>query len=440
MRDLLILGIVLGSLPFALRHTWMAVILWTWVSIMNPHKLAFGFIHDAPIAAVAAGAALLSLVITRDKLRMPWSPPVVVLLLWVFWMCLTTAFAIDPAGSSTQLNKVLKIQLMTAVALMALHERKHIQVFLWVNVLSIAYFGVKGGIFTILHGGESKVWGPPGGFIEENNSLAVATIIIIPLFYYLRTLSTRVWQRFALLVMMLLCAFSALGSQSRGALVAVSAMSLVLWYRSQRKVVVGIGLIVVAASLLAFMPSSWEHRMGTIQTYEEDQSAMGRIHAWQTAINIANHRPFGGGFDIYNWTIHAMYSPPEALLPRAAHSIYFSVLGEHGYVGLFLYLLMWWLVFRLAGKMRKETKNIAELAWVYELVGMCQVSLVGFAVGGAFLSLAYFDLPFNILVIVVVTRRWLNEGGWKRETAVVPGSGDGFSSSAVTDATTLRAP
>ena len=99
MRDLLLVSIILAVLPFALRHTWVAVILWTWVSIMNPHRLAFGFASTMPIAAVAAGAALLSMVFTRDKLRMPWSPPVIVLFLFVVWMCLTTAFAIDPLGS-----------------------------------------------------------------------------------------------------------------------------------------------------------------------------------------------------------------------------------------------------------------------------------------------------------------------------------------------------
>ena len=35
---------------------------------------------------------------------------------------------------------------------------------------------------------------------------------------------------------------------------------------------------------------------------------------------------------------------------------------------------------------------------------MIQVSLVGFFVGGAFLSLAYYDVPYNLLVAVVLTR------------------------------------
>ena len=424
MRDLLIVSIVIAILPFALRHTWVGVLLWTWLSIMNPHKLAFGFAYDAPLAATAAGVTILSLVITRDKLRMAWAPPVIVLTLFVVWMCLTTAFAIDPAGSWSQLSKVLKIQLMTGVALLALHERKHIELFVWVNAFSVAFYGFKGGIWTILHGGGGRVWGPPGGFIEGNNELAVALVMVIPLINYLRVVSTRAWMRSGLLVLMLLCVVSALGSQSRGALLAISAMGLVLWYRSSRKAVVGIAIAIVASALIAFMPASWEERMGTIQTYEQDGSAMSRLIAWRFAINLANHLPLGAGFDAYTPATYAMYAPPEATLAQVAHSIYFSVLAEHGYGGLLLYLLLWYLTFRLATSLRKESKAQPAAAWVYFLAGMCQVSLVGFLVGGAFLSLAYFDLAFHIMATLVVTQRWLREGAWKHEHVGAFGSGN----------------
>lgn len=68
MRDLLIVGFLAGVLPFAVMYTWVGVLLWNWISLMNPHKLAFGFVVEAPIAAVVGGAALISLVLGRDKL------------------------------------------------------------------------------------------------------------------------------------------------------------------------------------------------------------------------------------------------------------------------------------------------------------------------------------------------------------------------------------
>lgn len=414
MRDLLILGIVIAALPFVLRHTWIGVLLWTWLSVMNPHKLAFGFAYDAPLAAVVAAAVLLSLVITRDKLKMPWEPPVVVLFLFVLWMCVTTAFAINMAGSLEQLNKILKIQLMTAIALAALHERKQIELFVWINALSIGFFGFKGGIFTLTSGGGGRVWGPPGGFIEDNNALAVAIIMVIPLMNYLRMISVRPVVRWGLLTLMGLCGLSALGSNSRGALLAVAAMALVLWYRSPRKVVAGGMIAVVASALLAFMPDSWDMRMSTIKTYEEDSSAMSRLVAWRFCFNLANHRPLGGGFDIYDWAVYTVYAPPEATAPQAAHSIYFSVLGEHGYVGLALFLLIWWLAFRVARQIRSQSKGKLDVAWAHHLAGMCQVSLVAYLVGGAFLQLAYFDLPYNILIVLVLVQRSLRESAGEK--------------------------
>jgi len=414
VRDLLMLGIVLGALPFALRHTWMGVLLWTWISIMNPHKLAWGFAQNAPWAAVVGGVTILSLFTSRDKLNMPWEPPVKVLFAFVIWMCVTTAFAMYPSISFEHLTKVLKIQLMTVIALAALRERKHIELFIWVNILSIGFYGLKGGLFTLRGGGAERVWGPPGGFIEGNNELAVAIVMVIPLINYLRVVATRPWIRHGLLALMLLCAVSVFGSQSRGALLAVSAMGLVLWLRSERKIVTGFWVGVIALALLAFMPGSWEQRMNTIGSYEQDHSAMGRVDAWKMTINLANRNFFGGGFEIYRPDIYAIFAP-DSPQHQGAHSIYFSVLGEHGYVGLILFIAIWVLAFRTAGKLRQDAKKRAESLWLHHLAGMCQVSLVGYLVGGSFLALAYFDLPYNVLVVLVVSLRWLQEKRWESE-------------------------
>jgi probable O-glycosylation ligase (exosortase A-associated) len=213
---------------------------------------------------------------------------------------------------------------------------------------------------------------------------------------------------------MVLSATAALGTQSRGAFLAISAMILVLWLRTKRKLVGGVFITLIALALLEFMPASWEARMRTIGTYEEDGSAMGRINAWWMAFRLASDQFFGGGFEIYRADIFARYAPQPNDV-HAAHSIYFQVLGEHGFVGLALFLLIWFFAFRTAGRLRKESLKRPETQWLYHLAGMCQVSLVGYAVGGAFLSLAYFDLPYNILVALVVSMRWLQDKRWETE-------------------------
>ena len=419
LRDLFVTAIVLGSLPFVLKHAYIGVLLWTWLSIMNPHRLGWGFATTAPFAAIAAATTLIALVTTKDTVKLPKHPAMTVLIMFVLWMCVTTAFALYLSASFTQLQKVLKIQLMTLVALAVLHERKHIILFVWVNALSLAFFGIKGGIFTLTGSGAGRVLGP-GGFIGGNNEIGLALIIAIPLMNFLRLTVEKNWQKHAILGAMLLSAAAALGTQSRGAFLAITAMVLLLWWRTPKKFLFGTLLVVATAALLGAMSGKWVERMKTIENYEEDTSAMGRINSWKTMANIANDRLTGGGFDVYTASVFARYSPdPE--MTRAAHSIYFQVLGEHGWIGLALFILMWLLVWRGANDLRRKSKPHAEFAWVYLLAGMCQVSLVGYAVGGAFLSLAYYDFPYNVLVIIIVTQRWLNAELAKRSTATAAG-------------------
>ena len=415
MRDVVLLGIVVAALPFACRHTWIGVLLWTWISIMNPHKLAWGFAMNMPFAAMAAGATAISLFVTRDKVRLPGNPAVVALIVLTLWMVVTTVFAINPAESWLDLKRMLKIQAMTLVALAALRERRHIELFIWVNALSLGFYGFKGGLFTILTGGGQHVWGPPGGFIEGNNEVGLALVMVIPLMNYLRVVASRRWLRWSLTGLMLFTAVAVLGTQSRGAFLAIVAMGVVLWLRSKEKAMAAVAIGLTGLALTQFMPASWEERMQTIGAYSEDGSAMGRINAWQMATHLANDRPLGGGFYIYTNEIFARYAPvPDDI--HAAHSIYFQVLGEHGYVGLILFLSVGLFTFRSAYRIRRQAKDREDARWLYHLAGMMQVSMIGYAVGGAFLSLAYFDLPYNVLVIIVAGERWLNDNETSKQS------------------------
>jgi len=405
MRDLAVTLVVIGVLPFVLRHAYVGVLLWTWLSVMNPHKLAWGFAANAPFAAMAAGATLIALLTTRDPVKLPMNATVAVLAAFLVWVTITTLNAIHVDPSYAQLEKVLKIQLMTLVALAVLHDLRHLQLFVWVNVLSLAFYGVKGGIFTVLTGGANRVWGPPGGFIEGNNELGLALVMAIPLMQYLRLTTFSVWVRHALLAMMLLSAAAVLGTHSRGALLAIAAMAAFLWWRSPHKATFGALVVVAAIILLAAMPEHWVSRMESIRNYQADASAMGRINAWWTMFNLANDRLTGGGFQAYTAHVFNLYAPDPSV-PRAAHSIYFQVLGEHGWIGLVLFMGIWWSAWRVAARLRKHARDSVEGVRLRHLAGMCQVSLVGYATGGAFLSLAYFDLPYNVVVMLLVAQRW----------------------------------
>ena len=142
--------------------------------------------------------------------------------------------------------------------------------------------------------------------------------------------------------------------------------------------------------------------MSTISEYEEDGSAMGRINAWWFAFNLAADRPLvGGGFRTFQDHLFLQYAPDPHDV-HDAHSIYFEVLAEHGFVGLALFLAIGVLALLHAGRLAKLKPADQSLDWIPRLAGLLQVSLVSYATTGAFLGLAYFDLYYQIVAIIIV--------------------------------------
>jgi putative inorganic carbon (HCO3(-)) transporter len=403
MRDLLVTLIVIASLPMIFKRPYIGAVMWVWISVMNPHTQGWGFARTFPFAAIIAATTIVSVFLTKEDKRLPVTPIVKAFIVFFLWMCVTALFAIHPDQIGEQWSKVTKISLMTLVVLTVLKKRWHIESMIWSIIVSIGYYGVKGGIFTLRSGGADRVWGPEGTFINGNNEVALAFVMVVPLMYYMATLTKQKYARYALYASMALCALSALGSYSRGALLAVAAMGAFLWIKSKEKVAVGLGLLLAVPPMLFLMPSKWFERMDTIKTYSDDESAMGRINAWKMAANLANDRLFGGSFQIYDAGVFQMYAPVPADV-HAAHSIYFQVLGEHGWIGLFLYLLLGVLTWKSATWIAKNTVQDPDMAWAHNLAMMMQSSLIGFIVGGAFLSLAYFDVPYYLMVAIVATR------------------------------------
>lgn len=411
MRDVLLSAIVFGLMPFFFVNPVLGTYVWAWLGMMSPHRATYGFAASLPFAYIVAIATLVPFFYSKQRRPMPVNAITVVLLLLLGWMCVTSVFALNTAD--VVLERVIffgKIQLMLFVTMMLVRGRRDIERLIWIVTFSIGFYGIKGGIWTVLTGGNNRVYGPPGSFIEENNGLAVALVMIAPFVFYLYQTAKRKWLRQGLLFSGVAISFAILGSQSRGALLALLTMAALLGLKSQRPVraTVLLGVLVVVA--IAFMPDSWTSRMETMQTFQADTSAMSRVYTWQTLWNLALDRPIlGAGFRTDTPAIFARYAPFDGSIVFenggvfVAHSIYFQALGEHGFPGLFLFVLLGLVTWRKAGQLAKLTRGDPEFGdWVPMLMPMVQVSLLGFAVGGAFLSMMQFDIPYYIIGYVVM--------------------------------------
>lgn len=423
MRDLLLTAFIFGTIPFILRNPYIGLLMWVWLGIMNPHRFTWGFAYNLPFAMIVALCTLVAMLVHAKKLNpLPNDRAFIALVLFVLWLNVSPLFAFNPDfGEESYLwSRTLKIQIMVIVAFLLVTSRTQLHWLTWVLALSVGFFGIKGGVFTFLTGGEYRVWGPLQSLIADNNALALALTMAVPLFRYLQLHSANKWIRIGCVASMLLCVISVIGSHSRGAFLALAAMSFFLFTKSRKRGLIGVAILLALPVAWQLMPENWIDRMTTIQTFEEDTSAMARINAWWVAWNVAVDRiPIGGGFAMWIGPVFQKYAP-DPLSVFVAHSIYFQILGEHGFMGLALFLTVFGLAWLNGGWVMRAAKGKPELLWAYDLASMCQVSLIGYAVGGAFLSLTYFDLPYYIVAILILLRRFVRQALEAPTPAPVP--------------------
>ncbi|HEY9099981.1 MAG TPA: putative O-glycosylation ligase, exosortase A system-associated [Thiobacillus sp.] len=417
MRDIFIASLIFSLVPFIFKRPWLGILLWSWLGYMNPHRLAWGFAYNMPFSMIVGLVTIVAFMASKEKKEMLWTREVIVLLMFIAWMLCTTIFAFYPDAAWPQWDKVWKIQLMIILTALIINERHKLHWLVWVIALSFGFYGVKGGIFTIINGGAYRVQGPGETFIAGNNELALALVMVIPLIRYLHLQETRKLIKTGLAAAMVLTGVAAIGSQSRGGLIAMVAMAIFLWLKSRNKLVMTIYMAAAIGIIASVMPQSWYDRMNTINTYQEDQSAQGRINAWHTAFNVAKNRVTGGGYELWRPPVFRQYAP-DPFNVRDVHSIYFEIMGEQGFIGFGLFVLLGLMAWIRAQQVIKRNKNDPVNKWAADLAAMIQVSLVGYAAGGLFLGMGYFDLPYHLMVILVLAAKFT--GVLEKKPEVIP--------------------
>jgi probable O-glycosylation ligase (exosortase A-associated) len=394
MRDIAILLVTFAGLIGTVRYPFIGVILWTWLTLMVPHQQAFGFISSFPVNLIVAVVTILAWFFSKEPKKPPVDATFILVAIFLVWITINGFMAVNPGWSWPLWDRTWRIIALGILISITAINRTRIHALLLTMVLSLIYFGLKGGVFTIVGGGTYRVIGPPASMIGDNNHLALAILMALPLANYLRLHSKNILARNVLLTAMVLSLVSVLGSYSRGAFIAMAGLLVIAWFRAKRKLLYPIVAAAIVIPALQFMPQSFVDRMNSIQTAQSDSSFTGRLDAWHVAFSYAvDHFPFGAGFSGPELApVFARYEPGK--VSHAAHSIYFQVLGDNGFVGLAIYLALLWVCFWNTFTIRKLTKKKPELLWAHDLAGMFQLMLFVFCVGGAALSLAYYDMLF----------------------------------------------
>ena len=172
MRDLFITLNIMASFPVILMRPYVGITMWCWLSYMNPHRLTWGFAYSLPFALAVALLTIVGTVLSKEPKRLPLNAISVLIVMITIWISITTVFAIVPDQAFAKWDRTIKILAMTFMTMVLVTNRERLQALIWIIVLSLGYYGVKGGIFAIVTAGNYRVWGPPLSFIADNNQLA----------------------------------------------------------------------------------------------------------------------------------------------------------------------------------------------------------------------------------------------------------------------------
>ena len=397
--------------------------MWTIVAFLNPQSFIWAGGDAIPWAMVVAIPSLAGLVVFSSG---NWSflaarEIVLMLILWA-WFTITTIvsthtplFMHHAADTWYRWGFVGKILFMTLITVVIVCTFERLRWFVIVMASCFAFFVVKGFPFLVITGGAHRLYGPERSMIADNNDFGLALNMSLPLFFFLAQTETNPWLKRMWGAIFLMTIPAIFFTYSRGALVGLITISLLMVIQlKQRFILIPVIALGVSVAIM-FAPESWRDRMDPTKKDAVDASARARLNAWAFARALAAEYPVaGGGFATFTPELFPRYAPNGADI-HGPHSVYFQILGEHGYMGLLLYLSLLGSSIATARSIISKAKRRGDIIIVH-YANMFQFSLVGFSVCGIFLGRAYFDYYFSI-VACLVTLKQITRREWAAEDA-----------------------
>ena len=407
-------GAALLLLGLSLRNVFGAYLLWGWFGLIAVQGYLYGFMREAPYVQVFALIALLLLLLGKDKEKLPYKADGTSLLMVMFGVhcVLSATFAYPGLARNWELcTNVLKTLLFCLVMPLVVTKRYRLHAVIVMVTIGVSFHGLIDGLKFLASGGAHRAI---GNFkYGDNNHFAMVLIMGMPLLLYLYQYSKNKLARSGFLGVFFLSCLGVVATGSRGALITLFAVGGWLALISRKKLRYLFTALLAAVLIVSLAPEHWTTRMSTIETAEQDSSFMGRVIAWKRASAIALDYPvLGGGFHAgqapqlfqqYNYKqgLLGFVSTPPGSYPAASHSIYFEVLGDLGFIGLFWFLLLVFYPILLRRRIRLLAYSRGkEYDWARDCSDMLAASMVAFLVGGAALSAAYFELPYIIVMIM----------------------------------------
>lgn len=443
MRDLIFVGYVVLIMLMAFKRPFLFTLIYAYVDIVSPQRLSYFLLNSVPLSLILFVLAFLGFMIGDDKKDVRVSPRWVLLLVLLAYCGYTTTVAAEPVAALEKWGWVWKALVFAAFLPLTLRTKLRIEALVLTMVLCASTLIVTGGIKTAAGGGG---YGTLVILIDDNSGLFEGSIIscvaitIIPLILWLMkhgTVFKPDWKvRLYAAALIFACLLIPVGTQARTGIVCIAVLGVLLLRYSRNRILYLGAVGLVGLATIPFLPSSFTERADTLKNYKADESASTRLAVWAWTWEYVKVHPMGGGFEVYRqnrirYDIEQSDSrsglppidAPEATEVvdegRAFHSSYFEMLGEQGFPGLLI-----WLIIQVGGVWRMEIiarmyrkRNRADEAWVAPLATALQNSQIIYLVGSLFVGIAFQAFFFMLTALQIGFDTYLSrrrrEAAWK---------------------------
>lgn len=401
---LLVLALVLGiAVPVVAASGYI------WVDLATPQRQVFPFLRGLPLSSFFAILAMGAYLIADRR-----DPPrrigmLVLLFLFAAWITFTTVTAVFPAIAWEKWDWAVKSVIFAIIIPFIFRTPLRIELFLLVMSFSVSYHYLSGGVTALLGKGYGNLTVGNSG-LQESSTLATVCVMLIPVNIFLMRNSVIIRQaRIRYIIFSTLIVFQVLtviGTFARTGLVALAVLFLTqlrFWPAARWRMVAAAAIL--AGALAPVMSDAWTHRMSTINTFEEDSSAMSRIAVWKWTIGYVQDNPMGGGFGAYRLNSIELISG-KIQKSRAFHNMYIEVLGEHGYPGLIMFAALFMLSFRKLRKVRNAAARNPDHKFFVELSTTLTSSLIIYMAGAIFIGVAFQPFTYYLIGLTVALENY----------------------------------
>ncbi|TWX51082.1 putative O-glycosylation ligase, exosortase A system-associated [Colwellia hornerae] len=417
MKDLLFILMFTPFIFLAFRNPFLGLCAWAWTIMAVPKNMLWGFASDIRYTFFLAIITIVAIAFNKDVFRK--SPASAMFTLMVLFLVHTSISNIFSMGSSnaswTVWGDFAKAITFSGLIIMLLTTKNRINTFLITLLLGVGFNVFFEGMKFLATGGSYKIIGIKSSMMTDNNLFALAVLMVIPLYLYIIPQIKHKYLKLGFTGLAGLSAVCVIGSYSRGGFIGLLVVAGQLFMKTKRKLLFIIFAACFASVAIYTASDKWSDRIQTIEHADKDSSFLGRLTAWKLATLAAMDNPLlGVGQDsMQYYHVWGYYyddldkfdfisdenTPREK--PKAAHSIYFQVLGDAGFVGLMLFLIILFKGFFMSRLLAKKATE----EWVRNLAKAINTTLIVYMLSGALLSLAYYDLLYGLLAILVCLQR-----------------------------------